>query len=130
MRRIPVLQLTALVLLVFATGCMSENKGKIEGTRWRSIAATIQSKGPVGRSVRVPDGFIELHFHKDGSLFYIIRGKLHSGRYSLGMGHNVTLHLDEPVANLKTHTETVVIKGEILTMTDSDGTELSFKKEN
>ena len=73
---------------------------------------------------------MELHFHKDGSLYYIVRGKLHTGKYSLGFGHNVTLHLDEAVAGMKTHTETVVITGDRLTMTDTDGTELTFRREN
>ncbi|MBI1915050.1 MAG: hypothetical protein HYS12_09985 [Planctomycetes bacterium] len=121
------LQLTVLLTLAFAAGCLSENKGKIEGTRWRSLAGTIQSQGA---KLRVPDGFMELHFHTDGSLYYIVRGKIHTGKYSLGAGHSVTLHLDEVVAGMKTHTETVVIEGERLTMTDSDGTELSFRREN
>ena len=126
MRR-AVLRLTVLLTLVFAAGCLSENKGKIEGTRWRSIAGTIESHG---LKVRVPDGFMELHFHKDGSLFYIVRGKLHTGKYNLGAGKYVTLSLDEAVAGMKTHTETVVIEGDRLTMTDTDGTALSFRREN
>jgi len=80
--------------------------------------------------LRVADGFMELHFHKDGSLYYIVRGKLHTGKYSLGAGNAVTLSLDEAVAGMKVHTETVVIEGERLTMTDTDGTELSFRREN
>jgi hypothetical protein len=80
--------------------------------------------------VRLAEGYIELDFHKDGSLYYIIRGKIHTGKYSLGPGRAVILHLDEPVAGLKTHTETVTIQGDRLTMTDTDGTELSFRKQN
>ncbi len=133
MRRIPVLRLIVMLPLAFAVGCLSENKGKIEGTRWRSEAGTVQLKnsavsGP--SSVRLPEGYMELDFHKDGSLYYIIKGKIHTGKYSLGAGRAVTLYLDESVAGLKTHTETVVIEGNRLTMTDTDGTELSFRKEN
>jgi len=126
MRR-TVLRLTVLLPLVLATGCLSENRGKIEGTRWRSLAGTIQAQG---RRVRVGDGFMELHFHQDGSLYYIVRGRIHTGKYSLGAGKAVTLYLDEAVAGMKVHTETVVIQGDRLTMTDSDGTELSFRRDN
>ena len=121
------LPLTVLLPLVFAAGCLSENRGKIEGTRWRSLTGTVQSQG---RQLRVPDGFMELHFHKDGSLYYIVRGRIHTGKYSLGAGKAVTLYLDEAVAGMKVHTETVVVEGERLTMTDTDGTELSFRREN
>ncbi|HKB36197.1 MAG TPA: hypothetical protein VKD72_07065 [Gemmataceae bacterium] len=132
MRLAPLLRLIVLLLLAFTAGCLSENKGKIEGTRWRSEAGTVQRKGNAlsgPSSIRVPEGYMELDFHKDGSLYYIVRGKIYTGKYTLGAGRAVTLHLDEAVAGLKTHTETVVIQGNRLTMTDTDGTELSFIKQ-
>ena len=127
MRHVIVLRLTLLLALALTVGCLSENKGKIEGTRWSSLAGTVKARG---RSVRVPNGFMELHFHADGSLYYTIRGKIFTGKYSLGMGSSITLYLDEPIANSTVHTETVVIKGDRLTMTDSDGTELNFRRDN
>lgn len=135
MRPTRLLNLLVLPLLLLATGCVSKNKGVIEGTRWRSVAATIQPRGAVSpagvsRSVRLPAGHMELDFNKDGRLFYIIANKLHAGKYTLGGGYAVTMHLDEPLAGLKTHTETIVIEGSKLTMTDSDGTQLTFHKVN
>jgi hypothetical protein len=121
-----------LLPLVFVVGCLSENKGKIEGTRWVSRPATISAKmAPPGypSSVRVPGGYLELHFHQDGNLYYIIRGKIHTGKYSLGMGNIVTFHLDEPVAGMKIHAEKIVIDGEQMSVTDSDGTQLTFDKQ-
>ena len=127
MRRTAVLRLTVLLAFALTMGCLSENKGKIEGTRWTSLAATFQT---LRGSVRRPDGYVEMHFHTDGSLYFIVQGKIHTGKYSLGMGNAVTLYLDEAVAGMKTHTETVVINGDRLTMTDTDGTELTFRRGN
>src|SRR5437879_1562254 len=112
MRRALTLRVIVLLPLVLAVGCLSENRGQIEGTRWTSLAGTIDvkmSRGPtsVSRSIRLPAGFMELDFQKDGSLFYVVRGKIHTGKYSLGVGNSITLHLDEEVAGLKMHTETV-----------------------
>jgi hypothetical protein len=126
-------RLVVLVPLLFLTGCTPDNKGKIEGTKWRSEAANVRAKNtnPLsGATVYLPAGFMELDFHKDGSLFYIIAGKLHSGKYSLGMGSVVVLHLDEPVAGLKTHSERITIENRRLTMTDTDGTQLTFQRQN
>jgi hypothetical protein len=44
------------------------------------------------------------------------------------MGDNVTLNLDQELSGRKTHVEKVTISGDQLTMTDSDGTALTFKK--
>jgi hypothetical protein len=120
-------RLTVLLALAFTVGCLSENRGKLEGTRWSSLAATFET--PRGK-IRRPNGYVELHFHTDGSLYFIIQGKLRTGKYTLGMGNAVTLYLDEPVAGMKTHTETVTINGDRLTMTDTDGTSLTFRRQN
>jgi hypothetical protein len=44
------------------------------------------------------------------------------------MGSTVTLNLDQEFNGRKVHAEKVVISGDQLTMTDSDGTELTFQK--
>jgi hypothetical protein len=126
-------RLLVVVPLLCLTGCTSENKGKIEGTKWRSEAGNVFAKNsnPLnGKTVFLPAGYMELDFHQDGSLFYIIAGKLHSGTYALGLGNIVVLHLDEPVAGLKMHSEKITIEGRRLTMTDTDGTSLKFQKQN
>lgn len=125
-------RLLLLVPLVCLMGCTSENKGKIEGTRWRSEAGSVTSHSPVtsGRVVHLQEGYMELDFQNDGGLFYIIGGKLYTGKYTLGMGNVVILRLEEPLAGLKTHSEKIVIEGKRLTMTDTDGTTLAFQKQN
>ena len=50
-----------------------------------------------------------------------------TGTYSLGWGDYVTLKFDH-IEGRQNHTEKVVITGDRLTMTDSDGTSLSFEK--
>jgi hypothetical protein len=117
----------AYVLL--AAGCNSENKGQLEGTRWRSEAGRVEVKANgIKQFVVVPEGYFELDFQTDGTLFYIINNQLHRGRYSLGIGKAVTLHLDQPLAGSTTHTETISVNNQRMTMTDTDGTSLNFRK--
>ncbi len=132
MHRARLLSLPAVLSLALAAGCTSENRGKLEGTRWVSEPATVKVKaGPAGapQSVHVPAGYLELDFHEDGSFYYILKGKIHTGKYTLGPGHMVTLNLDTPVAGMKTHTEKIVVEGERMTMTDTDGTSIPFRKQ-
>src|SRR5438477_1202700 len=104
-----------LLCVVFSAGCVaSSNKDKIEGTRWTSEAGTVRVNRPgptMGQDVRVPAGFMELHFHHDGSLFYIIKGKLYVGKYTLSAGSTVVFHLEEPLAGMKVHSEKIVVDG-------------------
>ncbi len=115
---------TALFCLV---GCKSNNEGKIEATRWTSIACTV-------KGVEVPPDMLQLSFGGDGRMIYRIENPAtaaditHKGTYSLGMGDFVTLNLDEPLAGSKTHMQMVKIDGNQLTMIDSDGTSMTFNK--
>jgi hypothetical protein len=107
--------------LLLSCGCASNNKGKIEGTRWRSLAATVKGQS-------LPDGFLNLEFGKDGKLVYRGGGQTYTGTYSLGMANSVTMHLDQDLAGRRTHVETIVVNGDRLTMRDPDGTEVKFER--
>jgi hypothetical protein len=112
----------ALCLLPFlACGCPSNNKGKIEGTKWTSESAVM-------KGLQLSSGAVYFDFRKDYTLICRFGSKRIKGTYSLGWGDWVTLRLDEALPTGKVHTETVVIKGEHMTMTDSDGTHLTFRK--
>jgi hypothetical protein len=52
----------------------------------------------------------------------------YTGRYSLGAGDGVTLLLDQALAGRRTHIESVSVTGNRLTMTDADGTGLTFER--
>jgi hypothetical protein len=111
----------AAVALLSATGCGSNNKDKIEGTAWSSLAVDLKGK-------RLPAGWLRLEFGADGRLAYQIESAVHAGTYALGWGDNVALKFDEPLANRKNHTEKIVVAGDRLTMTDSDGAAVEFEK--
>jgi hypothetical protein len=120
MRPAGTLRLVLLAALLLAAGC-SSNKGKIEGTKWSSQDANVKGQA-------LPAGALTLEFGSDGSLVYKAGPQTFKGTYSLGMGDNVTLKLDQELAGRKNHVEKVVINGDRLTMTDSDGTQLTFGK--
>lgn len=111
-----------LAVLLLAAGCSSSNKGRVEGTKWSSIAATVKGQ-------QVPDGALRLEFGSDGSLVYKAGPKTYTGKYSLGVGNAVTLHLDQDLAGRKVHVQRVDVSDNQLKMTDSDGTSLSFTKQ-
>jgi hypothetical protein len=99
----------------------SNNKGHIEGTKWTSEATTV-------KGINIRAGLLKLEFGKDGSLVYVAGAQRLTGKYTLGEGDSVTLHLDKELAGRKDHKEKIVIKKDKLTMTDSDGTSLTFVK--
>lgn len=109
--RIRHLPLLAIVAVVFLAGCTSNNKGKIEGTKWRAAINNVR-----------------LEFDKDGSMRFSVRGRTVSGKYTLNAGDYVTMTFDEDFAGRRKHREKIVIKGDTLTMTDSDGTSLTFSR--
>jgi hypothetical protein len=121
MRPISKLTFVCLVGVLFVTGCSSSNKGKIEGTKWTSQASTVKGQA-------IPAGFLQLEFRSDGSMVYKIGPQNLTGKYSLGSGSKVTLNLDKELAGRKSHVEKVAISGEQLTMTDGDGTQMTFQK--
>lgn len=121
MRPTSLLRVALLAAVLVSCGCKSNNKGKIEGTKWSSVASTV-------KGTPIPEGFLRLEFGSDGSLVYSAGPKTFKGTYSLGSGDNVTLKLTEDLAGRKNHVEKVSISGDRLTMTDSDGTAMTFKK--
>lgn len=121
MRLAKILPMFALAVLLLVGGCSSNNKGKIEGTKWSSQATTVKGQP-------LPAGILGLEFRADGSMVYQVGPQAYTGKYSLGGGDSVTLHLDKELANRKTHVQKVVINGENLTLIDSDGTQLTFNK--
>jgi hypothetical protein len=109
-----------MLALLAGAGCSSNNKGKIEGTRWASIATTSH-----GRPVE--EGYLTLDFDTDKTLV-LKRGKqIYKGTYSLGMGDQVTFNLDEDYRGRKTLVKKIAIDGDQLTLSDSVET-ISFKK--
>lgn len=122
------LRLALLPAILLICGCTSNNKGKIELTRWSSLAATV-------KGVALPNGALQLAFGGDGRMVMHINGASSAGgqttfkgAYTLGFGDIVTLNLDQELAGRKTHVETIVINGDHLTMTDTDGTAVTFVK--
>jgi hypothetical protein len=121
MKSLRVLSSILVVAILFVSGCSSSNKGKIEGTKWRSVATTVKGQP-------LPAGALQLEFKKDGGLVYQAGPISFTGTYSLGGGDTVTFNLDRELAGRKTHQEKISISGDKMTMTDSDGTELTFDK--
>jgi len=117
----PAARAAALVVCFGLAGCESNNKGKIEGTKWSCIDQTVKGQ-------RVPEGSLKLEFKSDGKLVYTVASTIYTGTYKLSMGDRVTLRLDQPLAGSKRHDEAVKIDGGKLTMTDGDGTAAVFKK--
>ena len=99
----------------------SANKGKIEGTKWSSVEATV-------KGTKIAAGLLTLEFGKDGKLVYVAGAAKFTGTYELGEGDTATFHLDQALAGNKKHIEKIAISGTRLIMTDSDGTSLTFKK--
>jgi hypothetical protein len=121
MRPVVILRLVLLATLLLTFGCSSNNKGKIEGTKWSSQATTVKGQS-------FPAGAFQLEFGSDNRLAYRAGPVTLTGTYSLGSGNNVTFNLDQELGGRKTHVEKISISGDTLTMTDSDGTEVTFTK--
>jgi hypothetical protein len=99
----------------------SNNAGKIEGTKWKSLAANIKGQ-------QIAAGLLSLEFSKDGKMVYRAGPQTFTGTCSLGQGDSVTFHLEQQLAGRRDHTETITIAGDRLTMTDADGTSLTFER--
>jgi len=121
MTHVHICRLVVLALLLLTAGCSSNNKGKIEGTKWSSMAATIKGQ-------QAPAGLLQLDFGADGSLVYRAGMQTYSGTYTLASFNTVVFHLTTPLAGSNTHAEKVVIENDRLTMTDAGGTQLTFVK--
>jgi hypothetical protein len=103
-----------LVPVLFGIGCGSNNKGKIEGTKWSSEKGTADGK-------EVGEGELYLEFTKDGKLYLVTPTDTVKGTYTVGSGDQVTFDFDKEVSGKKSHVEKISISGERLTMTDSKG---------
>ena len=121
MRPAHILRLVLLTAVLLTSGCASNNKGKIEGTKWSSLAGTVKGNF-------LPAGTLQLEFRSDKSLVYGGGPLVYTGTYSLGMGDTVTFHLTKELAGRKDHAQKIVVNGDRLTVTDSDGTQLTFEK--
>jgi uncharacterized protein (TIGR03066 family) len=118
--RISRLAVVALVLL--AVPACSSNRGKIVG-KWASTGGNV----PLAPGERRA-----LEFSADGTLTYTTDAGYVSrsvtGRYSLWVGDAVNITFDQDVAGRKRHRETVTIRGDELTMKDSDGKFMTFRR--
>ena len=120
MRLVVVLRLAFAALLLFSFGCSSSNKDRIEGTKWTSLAATVKGES-------LPAGARYLEFSKDSKMVYTTGGQPHTGTYSLGLGPTVTFNLEKEVDGRKIHPEKIVIDGDRLTLTEPDGSQVTFQ---
>ena len=119
MRAVRVLAILCLVLSVPA--CSSNNKNKIVG-KWRSENGQLPY-----------NGVMTLDFAKDNRVTITISAasmsKTITGKYKLGAMDFVSFSdLSDPVAGRRTHSETIAITGNTLTMKDFDGTTLRFAR--
>ena len=121
MRLAPVARLAVAAVCLVLVGCSSNNKGKIEGTKWVSIQQMVKGQ-------RLPEGTLALEFKSDGTMSYKAGPETYTGKYTLGSGDRVNLHLDRDLGGRKSHRQTVKINGNELEMIDSDGTAAKFKK--
>lgn len=111
----------SLLLLVVATGCSSNNEGKIEGTKWSSNAMMVDGQ-------QVPAGVLLLEFQEDGTLIYRDPEETLTGTYKLGMGDTVILKFDEKVEGYKEHHQKIQINGKEMKLIDSDGFTVKLTK--
>jgi hypothetical protein len=113
-------RLALAAALLITVGCSSENKGQLEDTDWLSQAATVQGEA-------LPAGARQLQFKPDGHLIYRIGPKVYQGSYALGIGPAVTFHLEEELDGRKIHAQKIIRNGNQLTLTNPDGSELTFQ---
>jgi uncharacterized protein (TIGR03066 family) len=126
MRTKTVVSVCVVAVALLGAGCDSDNKGKIEGTKWSSNAGTIKGQ-------QLTSGQIVMEFFKDGTMELSVTDrsgnrKAYPGNYTLGIGDIVVFNLDKELAGMKTHAEHISIKNGELTMTDSDGTSGVFSR--
>jgi hypothetical protein len=109
--------LAVFVPILLAVGCppaassSSNNKGKIEGTKWLNEATTIKGK-------EIPAESRYLEFTKDGKLIYDVA----EGTYALGAGDQVTFTFDKEFDGQKTYVENITVTGDTLKLSDPTGT--------
>src|SRR5262249_7217901 len=120
MRRASIVRIGLVVAVFVMAGC-SRNKGKLEGTKWTSLPASVK-----GQILNV--GALEIEFTSDKKVVYISGSMRYTGTYTLGFGSQVTLILDQPLGGETRHVEKIVIDGDRMMMTSRDGTYLTFSR--
>jgi hypothetical protein len=117
-----VVRFAVLAAVLCIVGCNSNNKGKLEGTKWSSQAFTPQG----GKLIAA--GMITFEFTTSGQVTYKIVDQSYTGRYTLNAGDYVTLHLDQPLAGSRTHRQRIIVRGTTMQLIDTDGTSITFDK--
>jgi len=106
----------------------SNNKGKLEGTKWASDEVTVQG-------LKMPKGAFVVAFEKDGTFVQEVKApdlpaRTAKGTWSLGSGDDVIMEGEDPERKIKAkETVQVVIKGDKATVTSKAGS-LTFTKVN
>ncbi|MBM3982093.1 MAG: hypothetical protein FJ304_17885 [Planctomycetes bacterium] len=98
----------------------SDNAGKIEGTRWRSLRGFVKGQD-------IPAGTLRLEFNRDGSLVYHTPMGEFRGTYTLDPGDVVVWNFTRELGGSRRHQQTCIINGNRLTVKDTDGTTLDFE---
>jgi hypothetical protein len=122
MRCLKLLSLAMVAASLLVAGCSSNNKGKIEGTRWRS------DEIKEGKTITSPMGAKQLEFRQDGTMTFGEGGQSSFGTYSLGSGDSVTFTLKKEVGGSKSPAKKIIINDDKLTLIKSDDTEELYSK--
>jgi hypothetical protein len=101
----------------------SNNRGKIEGTEWTSLRGFVKGQD-------VPAGTLRLEFDRDGGMTYHTPLGEFRGTYALERGDSVVWTFTMELGGSKRHSQTCIINGNRMTVRDSDGTSLNFRKVN
>ena len=121
MRLAIVPRLAVAFLLLASVGCSSNNKGKIEGTKWVNKATIVKGQN-------LPAGLIRMEFKADGTYSQTILADVTTGKYVLGAGDTITLNVDKPKDGNKKLRSDFTITGTTMVMKDPDGTSITFDK--
>lgn len=100
----------------------SNNFGKIEGTKWRSLQGWVKGNN-------IPAGTLRLEFNRDGSLVYHTPSGEFRGNYTLEAGDKIVWNFTRPLGGSNRHEQRVSINGNRMSVFDSDGTSLNFEPE-
>lgn len=100
----------------------SNNFGKIEGTKWRSLQGWVKGNN-------IPAGALRLEFNRDGSLVYHTPTGEYRGTYTLSSGDDVVWNFTRALGGSNRHEQRVSINGNRMSVHDTDGTTLDFEPE-
>lgn len=128
MRLATITRLAFLFVILMSAGCSSNNKGKIEGTKWTNQATTVKGQ-------ELPAGLMIMEFTQDGTIIQTFldpatkrQFQQVTGKYVLGMGDVITFNMNEAVGGHKKLQSKFTITGNTLLMKDADGTSITFNK--